>query len=162
MAETPLTDAQANALSGATDGDTDIAFPTIGESPYHTTLYRLLHRVLTLAKSVNALRVYKDGDLTFAVRPGNASGGSVIYACAGAAAQALTDDATNYVYLVINGANLDLTVNTTGLPDPATTPHLPLATIDTGTASIGGVSGTYDGADITDLRGRAIFRVVGA
>lgn len=162
MAETALTDAQANALSGATDSVTDATYPTIGESPYHTTLYRLLHRMLTIAASVNELRVYRDGALTFGVRSGNASGGSVAYAYAGAAAQALTDDDTNYIYLVINGANLDLTVNTTGLPNPATTAHLPLATIDTGTASIGGVSGTYDAADITDLRGQAIFRVVGA
>jgi len=162
MTEIALTDEQANALSGTTDAQTDIVFPTIGESPYHTTLYRLLSRVLTLAKSVNALRVYADGDLTFGVRPGNASGGSATYTCAGATSQALTDDSTNCIYLVINGANLDLTVNTTGLPDPATTPHLPLATIDTGTASIGGVSGSYAAADITDLRGRAIFRVVGA
>jgi len=162
MAETALTDAAANALSGATDNDTDITYPTIGESPYHTTLYRLLHRVLTIAKSVNALRVYKDGDLTFGVRAGDASGGSVAYAYAGATGQSLTDDTTNYIYLVINGANLQLTVNTTGLPDPATTAHLPLATIDTGAASAGGVSGTYDAVDITDFRGQAIFRVVGA
>ena len=70
MAETDLTTAQADALSGTTDGDTDAKYPTIGESTYYTTMYRLIHRLLTIEKIVNEFRVCKDGDLTFAVRAG--------------------------------------------------------------------------------------------
>ncbi|MFW6145742.1 MAG: hypothetical protein ACOC7R_00245 [Planctomycetota bacterium] len=162
MAELPLTDTDADALGGTTDAELDLTYPSIGQSPYHTTLYRLLGRLATLVKTPGALRVYRDGTLTFGVRPGRASGGSVTYEYAGATEQALTDDATNSIYLVINGTDLELTVNTSGLPDPAVTPHVPLATIDTGTASIEGVSGTYSADDITDLRASAMLRVVGA
>ncbi len=162
MAELPLTDAEADALGGTTDDALDLTYPTIGQSPYHTTLYRLIERLATLARLPNALRVYRDGTLTFGVRPGRACGAAAMYSYAGAAEQALTDDATNSIYLVINGGDLELTVSTSGLPDPAVTPHVPLATIDTGTASIGGVSGTYSAADITDLRAAAMLRVVGA
>ncbi len=162
MAETPLTDAQADALSGSTDADVDLTYPGIGESPYHTTMYRLLHRMLTLEKVINELRPYKDGDLTFGVRPGAASASSTVCSYAGATGQALTDNATHYVYLTVSGATLVLAVNTTGLPNPATTPHVPLASIATGTASSGGVSGAYDAADLVDLRARSLFGVVGS
>ncbi|NLF32504.1 MAG: hypothetical protein GX591_16635 [Planctomycetes bacterium] len=162
MAELPLTDAEADALSGATDAELDLTYPTIGQSPYHTTLYRLLERLASLARTTAALRVYRDGALTFGVRPGRAGGAAAIYAYAGAAAQPLTDNATNSIYLTVSGGQLQLAVSTGGLPDPAATPHVPLATIDTGTASIAGVSGAYAAADITDLRAAAMLRVVGA
>ena len=161
MAETELTTAQADALSGTTEPDTDAKYPAIGESTYYTTMYRLIDRLLTVAKAVNALRVYKDGDLTCGARAGKCRHGNNLYAYAGAAAQALTDDTTNYLYLVVSSGALVLTVNTTGFPDPASTAHLPLATIATGTASAGGESGTYGAEDITDYRGRALFSLIG-
>ena len=127
MAETDLTTEQADALSGTTDSETDLKYPTIGESTYYTTMYRLLHRLLTLAKPAgNSLRVYKDGALTFGVRPGRYMDGNTARDYTGATAQALTNDQTNYIYLTADGT---LTVNTTGFPNPSTTPHIPLATI---------------------------------
>lgn len=164
MPETPLSAEAANALSGATDADTDVVYPTIGESPYYTTLYRLLHRLLTLARPMNELRIYKDGDLTFGIRPGKLSSGSNTYAFAGATGQTLTDNTTNYIYLTIDSGAPALHVTAGGsasFPDPAVTPHIPLATVATGTVSLAGDAGLYDHADITDYRSRCLFTLVG-
>jgi hypothetical protein len=144
-----LTASQADTLSGATDSEIDLTYPTIGESTYYTTVYRLLHRLGLLGKVPgNSLRVYKDGELCFGVRPGQFTDGATARNYAGASAQPLTDEATNYIYLSTAGV---LSVNTTGFPDPAATPHVPLATIVA-------ADGSYDLDDVTDCRGRAIFR----
>jgi len=149
MSETPLTASAANGLSGTTDSETDFVYPTIGESPYYTTMFRSLARLLTLTRGPgNALRVYKDGDLTFGVRAGRFMDGATARDYAGAAAQALTNNATNYIYLTAAGT---LSVNTSGFPPAGTTPHVPLAAIVTS-------GGTYDHDDTTDYRGRAVFQ----
>ena len=147
MSETQLTDAEALALAGTTDGETDFTYHTVGQSTYYLDGFRQRHRLLAILKAVNALRVYKDGDLTFGVRAGQVMNGQTAVDYAGASAQALTNNATNYLYLTPAGT---LTVNTTGFPTPSTTPHLPLATIVT-------AAGAYDVDDITDYRTRAIF-----
>ena len=143
MAESPLSTADADALSGATDSDTDAVYPTIGESTYYTTMYRMLQRIITVALCGNHFRVCKDGDLTFEVRAGYCveEDGTTLHTYAGATGQALTDDATNYIWLQVDSGVLTLTKNTSAFPDPSSTPHLPLATIATGTASADGVSG---------------------
>jgi len=151
MSETDLTDAQADALSATTDSDTDLTYPAIGESTYYTTLYRLVHRLLTLGKAGgNSLRVYKDGDLTFGVRPGRYMDGDTPRNFAGAADQSLTNNQTNYIYLTADGT---LTVNTSGFPDPSATPHIPLATIVA-------AAGAYAHSDITDYRSRALYALL--
>jgi len=151
MAETPLTAAQANALSGTTDSDTADVYQTIGESTYYTTDYRLTEKMLRMIKPAgNSLRVYQDGDLTFGVRAGHYYNGSTLVTYAGATAQALTNNLTNYIYLTAAGT---LTKNTSGFPSPALTPHIPLATILT-------ASGTYLYTAITDYRDRALFSVL--
>ncbi len=152
MAETPLTAAQADALSGVADSDLDFTYLMIGESPYYTGAYRCWEKLVRIAKAVNALRVHKDGDLTFGARAGRYMNGRAEVAYAGAAAEGLTNNATNYIYLTASGA---LTVNTTGFPDADATPHVPLASIVT-------AAGVYDHDDITDYRGRALFQVVRA
>jgi hypothetical protein len=155
MPETELTAAQADALAGTTDSDTDFKHHTIGESAYYTEGLRQRHRILTILKVVNALRVYKDGTLTFGVRPGKAAWGDSMPDYAGASEQALTDDATNYVYLSVEGGEPSLNVNTTGFPDPSDEPHVPLASIVT-------ASGAYGHGDITDHRGRGVFTMLSA
>ncbi len=157
--ETALTTTEAASLSGVTDSQTGVAHCTIGEAEYYTADYRkeaINNRILA---AVNQFRVVKDGELTFGVWSGLFMNGDTAVAYAGAAVQSLTDDATNYVYVLADGT---LTVNTTGFPTPSTTAHVPLAMIATGTASAAGVSGAYDHGDITDYRGRAIFSVLGA
>jgi len=152
MAETPLTASEADALSGVTDSDLDFTYLTIGESPYYTGAYRCWARLVRVVKAVNAFRVYKDGDLTFGVRPGRYTNGDAEVAYSGATGQGLTNNATNYVYLTASGT---LTVNTTGFPAPDAAPHVPLATIVT-------AGGEYGRDDLTDYRGRALFQVVRA
>ncbi len=147
MPELYPSDAELAALSGTTDAEQEVLFVPIGESPYYVSFYKMLHRLLDVARRAGDLRVYKDGDLTFAVRAGRFMDGSTARDYAGASGQALTNNATNYIYLTPAGT---LTVNTTGFPDPATTAHLPLATIVTS-------AGSYGFADLTDYRGRALL-----
>lgn len=153
MSEMQLTDAEANALHGTADSDTDFKYHSPGDAGYFTEGQRQRHRLLTLAKAIsNSLRVYRDGALTFGVRAGTACDGADTYAYAGSASNALTDDATNYIYLDIDSGALRLVCNTTGMPSPSTTPHIPLATVVTANGSHG-----FD--DITDLRASAVFEL---
>ena len=150
MSETQLTDAEALALAGTTDSDTDFEYHSVGQSTYYLDGFRQRHRILTITKAANALRVYKDGALTFGVRAGRFANGDSMVGYSAVTAQSLTDDATNYIYLTASGV---LTKNTTGFPAPSTAPHIPLATILT-------ASGGFEVADITDYRSRAICSVL--
>jgi hypothetical protein len=148
MSEIQLTDAEANALHGTTDGETDFKYHCPGDASYFTEGQRQRHRLLTLAKAIsNSLRVYRDGALSFGVRPGFAGDGGATYAYEGSAGNALTDDATNYIYLTASdlAAGNTVTVNTTGFPLQSQTPHIPLAEIVT-------AAGGYGCDGITDLR----------
>lgn len=152
MSETDLTADAADALSGTTDAGTGLTYPAIGESTYYTTMYRLIRRLLTLAVMPgNQLRVYRDGELTFGVRPGQVPLGTTMVSYAGCAAQSLANNQTNYVYLTVADllAGDSASVNTTGFPADGTF-IVPLAEIVT-------AAGTYGIEDITDCRGRALL-----
>lgn len=127
-----------------------------GDSDYRYWMPKLIERLQLIACPLGC-RVFKDdaGALKFGVKLGKLFSGAAMVAYAGAVNQALTNDATNYIYLTAAGA---LTVNTTGFP---TTPHVPLATIATGTASALGTTGLYAIGDIVDYRGRAFLKAVG-
>jgi len=107
------------------------------------------------------LEVYKDdaGELKYGVRAGRYPNGQTVVSYAGAAGQALTNDATNYIYLTAAGV---LGCNPTCFPVAEMCPHIRLATIATGTASVAGLTGYYDFVDITDYRGLSMFRVLEA
>ena len=158
MAELYQSDAELNALSGTGDGEQEVLYVTTGESPYYTSFYKMLQRLLKATRRAGDLRVFKDGDLTFGVRAGKFFNGDTAVNYSQVTAQALTNNATNYIYLTAAGA---LTVNTTGFPTPSVTPHIPLATILT-------AAGVYDGrdlsegGDVTDYRGRGFLTVCGS
>lgn len=159
MAESYRADATLAGYSGSTDNDTGLPHLTIGGANWHEHRLRLhdwISRILQ--RTANALRVYKDdaGALKYGVRPGRFFNGNSVVTYAGASDQSLTDDATNYVYLTAAGA---LTINTTGFPDPAVTPHVRLATVATGSASAAAVSGAYAVGDIADWRDTALLTV---
>ncbi len=154
MAEQYPSDTTLNTLSGSSDDEQEVLFLTIAESPYYTSFYKMLYRLLDVARRAGDLRVFKDGDLTFGVRAGLFMNGPAPVSFAETTGESLDDDDTTYIYLTAAGT---LTTNTTGFPDPSTTPHVPLATIATGTDSAAGVSGEYNHEDITDYRGRAIM-----
>jgi hypothetical protein len=152
MTELYPSDNQLNLLSGAADPQQEVLYIPIGQSPYHTSFYKMLYRLLDVCRRGGDLRVYKDGDLTFGVRAGAFMNGPAPVSFAGSAGVALANNAVNWIYLTAAGA---LTANQTGLPDPATTPHVPLASITT-------AAGAYAHADVADLRGRAMYRAIGA
>ncbi|MCJ7545021.1 MAG: hypothetical protein MUP47_10770 [Phycisphaerae bacterium] len=158
MAEQFPSDTTLNALSGTADGEQAVPYIPVGLSPYHTDFYKMLYRLLDVARRAGDLRVYKDdsGALKFGVRPGRWLDGDTPVNYPGAGAQDLTDNAVNDVYLTAAGV---LTVATGGFPTPSQTPHIPLATIATGTQSAAGVAGQYGHADITDYRSRAFITV---
>jgi len=150
------TDATLNALSASEDSLSGFPFFTIGEDPHYTAYLKMFWFLLQVGMLSDELRVYKDtgGELQFGVNAGRFPDGLAMRTYAGATGQALTDDATNYIYLT---AAAVLTVNITGWPHAS---HIPLATIDTGSESVAGTSGYYDFVDITDFRGLAVFSPV--
>lgn len=148
--ESALGSTAADALSGTTNAGTGAIHCTIDDEIYYTEDFEkeaIWCRIMALA---NELRVVKDGALTYGVFAGKFMDGTTERNYAGSAENALTDDATNYIYLTAAGT---LTKNTTGFPSEATTPHIPLATILT-------ASGAYAHTDITDCRGRAMWSVL--
>jgi hypothetical protein len=151
MAERYPPDAQLNDLSGTADAEQEVLFITTGQSPYYTSFYKMLYRLLDVARRAGDLRVYKDGDLTFGVRAGEFLNGDTPVSFEGASAQSLTDNATNYVYLTADGT---LTVSTSGFPAASAVPHVPLATIVT-------ADGEYAHEHVTDYRGRAFVQPAG-
>jgi len=152
MAEEYPSDAAANALNGTTDSDTGAVYGTTGDNPWYTWLMKFIWHLLLCFKRAGDLRVYKDGDLTFGVRAGLFLDGDTARNFSAVTAQSLTDDETNYIYITAAGT---LTKNTTGFPNPSTTPHIPLATIVC-------ASGEYDHDDVTDYRGRGMLGVCDA
>jgi len=146
MPELYPSDAMLLALNGTLTPLQELLHHTMNQSPHYLWLFKLVHQIERAFAQAGALRVYRDGVLTFGVRAGTFANGATTISYVGATAQALTDDATNSIYLTAAGV---LTVATDGFPAAATTPHVPLATIVT-------ADGTYADADITDLRGAAL------
>ncbi len=158
MTENYPSDADLNALSGTSDDEQEVLFIPTGESPYYTSFYRMLQRLLLVARRAGDLRVFADGDLTFGVRAGRYFNGDSEVDCSQVTGQSLTNNAANYIYLTAAGV---LTVNTTGFPVPSVTPHIPLAAIVTAAGTYDGRA-VADGGDVTDYRGRAFLSVCGA
>ncbi|MFW6061843.1 MAG: right-handed parallel beta-helix repeat-containing protein, partial [Planctomycetota bacterium] len=158
MTELYPADDQLNALSGAADPQQGVRYPAIGESPYYTSFYKTLYRLLDVARRAGDFRVYKDGELSFGVKGGKLPDGDQIREVAEVTAQPLTDNALNYIYLTVDSGTPEVHADTGGFPAASEQPHLPLATIATGTASAEGVSGSYAHEDITDWRGAGIYR----
>ncbi|MCK4625007.1 MAG: hypothetical protein KAV00_06840 [Phycisphaerae bacterium] len=146
MAETALTDVQAEALQDTTPSLQDFEYSDPGEDYAHKGI-RQQQRLLSMSAVSDAGRVFKDGALTYGVRAIQWYNGDTLVTKAQTDTQALTDDATNYIYYTAAGT---LTKNTTGFPVQSTTPHVPLATILT-------ASGAYAYTDITDKRQAAFI-----
>lgn len=125
MAETVVTpldlsDADAQAINGARLDVVRALVPAIGttegSSPPISAVIGNMLRHLALESDSN-LRARKDGTLTIGVRWGrfrNAAGTVKLFE--GAAAQALTNNATNYVYIDATAGTPAITINTSGFP----------------------------------------------
>jgi hypothetical protein len=80
MNELYPSDSQLNALSGLCDAEQEVLYVATGESPYYTSFYKMLYRLLDVARRGGDFRVYKDGDLTFGVRAGRLADGPTVTA----------------------------------------------------------------------------------
>lgn len=143
-------DATLDALDGVTDQETGIEFVAKGVTkqsspPLSRRFFRMLDRLTKVVEWANQGRVVKDGSLTVGVFPIDYRLGGTNKTYAGSASQAVTDNATNYVYLDASNA---LVINTTGFPGDLTT-FFPLATVVT-------VSGAMT---FTDERDRVAWTV---
>jgi hypothetical protein len=139
-------------LGGQTEPATGVYYPAKGEGPdWYESFAKCIYRLVKNISALTGLRAYKDGDLTFGIKTGRFFDGNTLREFAGLAEQALTDNALNSIYLLPNGTAM---VSTSGFPDPATTPHLRLATIQT-------TDGSFDDDAITDLRQVHLLQVAG-
>jgi len=150
MTEHYPSDADLNAMSGTLDSEQEVLYVATGESPYFTSFYKMLYRMLDVARRAGDFRVYKDGDLTFGVRAGRIANGTYQLDYQGDTQQPLADNATTHIYL---DANASIQTTTGTMPLPTAVPHLPLASITT-------ANGGYTLADITDLRGAGMYRLL--
>ena len=152
--ELVLTSAQATALAGTTD---DVGLTFIAENASFFDLATNNNAVRGRIMQIgNNLRVVKDAanpSLSYGVFSGDFSYGPTSVSYAGSTGNALTNNATNYIYLTPAGV---LTVSTSAFPS---TPNLALATIATGSASVATTTGAYDFVDIVDYRQDAVFNV---
>jgi len=152
MAEQFPQDSYLEGLSGATDTQTGVYYPVKGEGlDWYVSFVKCIYRLIRNVSVVSGLRVYKTGDLVCGVKAGWFYDGNTLREVTVDEAVSLTDNATNYLYLLTNGT---LTVNTTGFPDPASTNHIRLGTVETS-------GGTYTDDDITDWRDRHVFQLAG-
>ena len=151
MAEAYPSDADINALSGTNDSEQGVLYVPTGESPYYTSFYKMVYRLLDATRRAGDLRVYKDADLSYGVRAGKYFDGDTLVSYAQSTANALTNNATNYIYLLADGT---LTKNTSGFPVPSVTPHIRLAEITTS-------GGDYSliGGDLVDVRDTSFLQI---
>ncbi len=153
MAEAYRPPVDLTALSG-TSGGAGAVFPTKDADPHYEELAKYWSRVADALIPLTGMEVYKDGAaLDIGVRAGTFFVGATAVDYAGATAQTLANNDTTYIYLDPDGT---LQTSLTGFPD---VPHIPLATVATGSESGAGVSGAFDVTDIVDYRGRVIFSV---
>ena len=159
MAEIQLTDAEVLTAQATQTAGEEAA--GAGASAYQLSLpnetfpkkmTRQELKILLMAAVSDAGRVFKDGDLTAGVTALQWFNGDTLVTKAVVAAQALTNNQTNYIYYTASGT---LTVNITGFPIPSVTPHIRLATILT-------AAGTYAYTDITDWRQAGFVGIIGA
>lgn len=144
--ESPLSAAAADALSGTADAHTGAIYNTIGAGTYYTAAYQkeaIWNRAMALS---NALRVVKDGTLTFGVMAGYYDAGFGAAHYAGSSANALSDNAVNSIYIDASG-NLQVTTGSA----PSHDRRVPLATVTV-------TGGTYSTSDISDSRSACVFR----
>ncbi len=151
MAEQYPSTAVLNARKGTLDPGTGLDFIELAATDVvgltlHDRLTRDTDRLVKVLMPIAPLRPFIDGAMSIGVKGGDYTQGGAVKTFVEVAAQALTDDATNYVY--INNANA-LVINTSGFPVDLTS-YLPLATVTTVAGAI---------TLLTDLRSRMAFVV---
>jgi len=159
MSEVYRTDEEAAAISGQVLAG-GVKVGQYNAEAMWPPLARFIERVARALAPLCACEVYKDDadSLTIGVRAGSLWSGAAIVAYAGGTS-AVVDDAVNYVYLEDDGT---LVVVQDAFPDPAVTPHFPLAIVSAGSESATAVSGQFAIDDIEDVRSRMMLTIVQA
>lgn len=153
MSEVYPSNSQLEGLGGTVDQPSGVYYIPKGEGlDWYASFIKSLRQLVKNIYPLTGLRVYKDGDLTFGVCAGQYWHNGQAQQYNGQTGVSLTASDTNYIYLVAGDATV--TVNTTGFPDPDSTPDIQLATILTGGSD-------YQFDDVTDCRGSHIFTVAG-
>ena len=155
MAEQQITDAQALANSAQIVGP-GVQQPADDTEDWDLELWRSIRRLADALRAAAGLEVVKDDSavLRILIRAGRLGDGATAYAFAELGNQAVVANSTNYVYLTAADlAGHTVTINQTAFPDPATTPHVPLATV-----ACGAVDFAY--TDIVDMRGEALLALL--
>ncbi|MBI1370308.1 MAG: hypothetical protein GC162_16865 [Planctomycetes bacterium] len=86
------------------DAATGVEYIPTGQSPYYLHFRKLVQRMLLATGRANDLRVYQDGEMTVGVRSGRYVISNALVTFDGDAAIALTNNATNYLWLDAAGA----------------------------------------------------------
>jgi len=146
-------DTQVLALLGSTDPKTQLDYIESDTGPDSTPplSVRETRREQRLNDNLAPLmfgRVFDEGSLKIGVVGGDYILGGSVKTFAGVTAQAITDNATNYVYIDQLNA---LVVNTTGFPSDLTT-FVPLAEVVVASGAV----------TISDKRSRALFTISNA
>jgi hypothetical protein len=154
VADVQKTQETGEAAVGAGQGGFPLGLPN---EDYPKKLTREQINLLAQCFVSNGLRVSKDStnDLSYIVEAGTFMyrGEEVSYA--GASAQAVTANQTNYIYLDLTTGSPVLTKSTSSFPaDSGVTPHIRLAQIAAGASAY-----AYD--DITDKRMANFIHVLG-
>ncbi len=152
MSEAFPNDSYLENLSGVTDSLTGVYYPVKGEGlDWYVSFVKCIYRLVRNVSVASGLRVYKITGLTFGVKSGKFFDGKELREYSGTESGALSDNTTNYIYLLADGT---LVVNVSGFPDASSTRHIRLATILT-------ANGSYDDDDIVDYRQCNIWSVAG-
>jgi hypothetical protein len=152
MAELFPADADLESLSGLIEPTTGVYYPVKGEGlDWYVSFVKCIYRLVSNVSVAGGLRVYKVASIACGVKPGKFFDGTTLRDYAGTAEEVLTDNSTNYIYLLADGT---LTINTTGFPNPVQTRHLRLAQIDVS-------DGSFSHDDITDLRTAHLWQLGG-
>lgn len=124
-------------LNLVSEAETGVEYIATGQAPYYLAFRKLVYRLLAATRRANDLRVFDEGGLDVGIKAGaflDNLNAKVSYA--GSGGNALTDNATNYLYL--DSAGL-LVKNTTGFP-ATTVVHVRLATVVTSAGDITSVT----------------------
>jgi hypothetical protein len=139
-------------LSGLTDALTGVYYPAKGEGlDWYVSFVKCIYRLIKNVSVVSGLRVCRNGDREFYVNPGMYFDGNTLRPYQNNIAGTLSDNATNYVYLTLDGV---VRVSATAFPDPAVTRHIRLATIRL-------ANGSYSDDDIVDYRQAHLWQAAG-
>ena len=139
--------------SPSVDPKTGIKYLERFAEPHDAVLLQMQWALMRLSGALTLTQLYvdsTDGALEISVAGGKFESGGAIVTYAGEVNIDLTDDATNYVYLYNNAGTWEAAVSTSSYPAIGT-PHFRCGVVKTGTASAGGVSGSFNYAtDVYD------------